>query len=70
MSDIDSKPINSNKAEQSQTFKCSLDDLNSCKRRKEILNGKKSVEVHGENFYVKIKENRSLIESTFVINND
>ena len=67
MSDNNSKSINSSETDQSATFKVSLNELHSADKRKEILNGKKSTEVHGDKFYIKIRENQSLMDSTFVL---
>lgn len=58
---------NSNEIEQPNTFKVSLDELHSADKRKEILNGAKSTEAHFDKFYVKIREDTPLMESTFVL---
>ena len=65
MSDTNPKQINSSETEQRETFK--FNELQSADKRNEILNGAKSTEAHFDKFYVKIKENTPLMESTFVL---
>ena len=44
-----------------------LNELESAEKRKEILNGNKRAKVHFDEFYVKIREDIPLMESTFVL---
>lgn len=67
MSDTKHKLINHNETKQSNTPIIRLNELESAEKRKEILNGKKRTNVLFDKFYVKIREDTPLMESTFVL---
>lgn len=67
MSDNKPKLINHNETRQSYTPINNLNQLESAEKRKEILNGKKRTNVLFDKFYVKIREDTPLMESTFVL---
>ena len=67
MSDTKPKLINHNETKQPNTPIFRLNELESDEKRKEILNGNKTAKVHFDEFYVKIKEDTPLMESTFVL---
>ena len=67
MSDTKPKLINHNETKQPNTPITRLHELESAEKRKEILNGKKKANVHFDEFYVKIREDTPLMESTFVL---
>jgi len=67
MSDTEPKLINANKTKQPNTSIIRLNDLESAEKRKEILNGKEKSNLHFDKFFVKVREDTSLMESTFVL---
>lgn len=67
MSDTKPNPINHSETKEPNTNIISLNELESAEKRKEILNGKKRTNVHFDKFYVKVREDTPLMESTFVL---
>ena len=67
MPDTKPKLINANKTKQPNTSITRLNELESAEKRKEILNRKEKANVHFDKFFVKIRKDTSLMESTFVL---
>ena len=67
MSDTKPKLINHNETEQPNTPITRLHELESAQKRKRNLEWKKRTNVHFDKFYVKVREDTPLMESTFVL---